>query len=556
MMLAVEQISVDYVVVGAGVAGLRAAIGLAHGGNVLVLAKGAVTESATAVAQGGIAAALSDEDKISLHEQDTIRAGDGLCNPEAVRILVEEGPHYIHELITWGTEFDRTGTKLSFTREGAHSRSRILHANGDSTGWEIFRALLARARTLPSLTVRPRSFTTELVTSAEGQVTGLQFLDEASQQLVRVDCRAVLLATGGLGQMYPETTNPATATGDGMAIGYRAGAALADMEFIQFHPTALSVKAAPPFLLSEALRGEGAVLRNALLKRFMPHYHESAELAPRDVVSRAIVAEMKRTRMPYVYLDLTGLNADFLRKRFPRIYSTCLNYGIDITADMVPVRPAAHYAMGGLKTDFHGRTTLARLYAAGETASTGVHGANRLASNSLLEGLVFGARTGEAMLADTPQGKSATMHSPTGHAAKRAPASKRGAKCGPAKSGRSAARTTAPPTRAKTPADPPDPTLEGIRKILGEQVGILREGRELKEAAEKLASMRVPRPETLSRRAWEIHNMWTLAQVVTRCALAREESRGSHYRSDFPYRDDEQFGKHSILCREGGVRFE
>src|SRR5437899_57033 len=396
---------VDYAVVGSGIAGLRAAIELSAAGNVLVLAKSHLSDSATAWAQGGIAVALSDEDEIGLHEQDTINAGDGLCRPEAVALVVEEGPKYIAQLIEWGTEFDRAGTKLAFTREAAHSRSRILHAHGDSTGREISRALLARAHTIPHLHLRAHSFTTNLIvenglSDGSGRVAGLRFIDENDGSLHEVRAGAVLLATGGLGQIYRETTNPEVATGDGMAIAYEAGAVLSDMEFMQFHPTALAIRGAPPFLLSEALRGEGGILRNINLDRFMKRYAEAQELAPRDVVARAIVSEMHRTQAEHVYLDMTGKSAEFLQKRFPRIYATCLSYGLDLATDMAPVCPAAHYLMGGVKTDLWGRSSLPGLYAAGETADTGVHGANRLASNSLLEGLVFGARSGQAMIVD------------------------------------------------------------------------------------------------------------------------------------------------------------
>jgi L-aspartate oxidase len=536
-MQANEMISTDFVVVGCGIAGLRAAVELGAA-NVLVLAKSGLSETATEWAQGGIAAALSDEDEIGLHEQDTLKAGDGLSNPEAVRILVEEGPHCIQELISWGTQFDRAGTKLAFTREGAHSRSRILHAHGDSTGREISRALFAKVRTLPNVCLRPHAFTTELAVE-DGCVAGLRFLDP-SGALHTVRSRSVLLATGGLGQIYSETTNPPMATGDGMAIAYDAGAVLGDMEFIQFHPTVLSVKGAPPFLLSEALRGEGAVLRNADLERFMERYHPNAELGPRDIVSRAIVSEMKRTGTNYVYLDLTALPAEFVRKRFPRIYSTCLSYGLDITDDLIPVRPAAHYAMGGVRTDLDGRTSLPGLYAAGETATTGVHGANRLASNSLLEGLVFGARAGRAMLKD--QRANAKPAAASAHPA--------------ANPGRHN------PVRPNHPADPPsadppaDAILQQIRTILWKQVGILRDGRELKRAVEQLGALEIPRPDEPSRPAWERHNIWTLAQIVTRSALAREESRGSHYRVDFPCRNDERFAKHSLIAKGTKVRFE
>src|SRR6202166_192577 len=326
----------DYVVVGSGVAGLRAAIELSSAGSVLVLAKSDLSDSATSWAQGGVAVALSDEDEISLHEQDTIKAGDGLCNAEAVALLVEEGPKYITQLIEWGTEFDRAGTKLAFTREAAHSRSRILHAHGDSTGREISRALLARAHKIPHLHLRAHAFTTELVVEG-GRVVGLRFIDETDGSQHEVRAGAVMLATGGLGQIYRETTNPEVATGDGMAIAYEAGAVLSDMDFVQFHPLALAERGAPRFLLSEALRGEGGVLRNINLERFMKRYAEAQELAPRDVVARAIVSEMHRTNTGHVYLDMTAKTEEFLEKRFPRIYATCMSCGVDLARDVAPV---------------------------------------------------------------------------------------------------------------------------------------------------------------------------------------------------------------------------
>src|SRR5215469_14403740 len=379
----------DFIVVGAGIAGLRASVELASAGRVLCLAKREVTESNTQYAQGGIAAALSDDDEVSLHLDDTLRAGDGLCNEEAARVLVEEGPARIEELIEWGTQFDRAGSKIAFTREGAHSRSRVLHAHGDSTGREIGRALYLKAAAQTNITFREFEFTTELLVS-DGVVHGVRLLDQDGR-FHQIYSRAVLLATGGLGQVYSNTTNPAVATGDGVAMAHRAGAEISDMEFVQFHPTALYLKNAPRFLLSEALRGEGAYLRDIELKRFMPKYHELAELAPRDVVARAIAHELELQQRPdaAVYLDLTHLPADRVRSRFPTIYATCMRYNIDIATELVPIRPAAHYSMGGVRTDLDGRTSVPGLYAAGEVACTGVHGANRLASNSLLEGLVY-----------------------------------------------------------------------------------------------------------------------------------------------------------------------
>jgi L-aspartate oxidase len=511
----------DFLVIGAGVAGLRAAIELAAAGRVRVLAKREVTESATQYAQGGIAAALSDEDEISLHFQDTLNAGDGLCRPDAAHVLVEEGPERIEELIHWGTEFDRLGTKLAFTREGAHSRDRILHAHGDSTGREIQRALFAKAKTLKTISVEEFEFTTDLIVE-DGRVAGVTLLDQAGRA-EQVRASAVLLATGGLGQLYRETTNPEVATGDGVAMAFRAGAAVSDMEFIQFHPTALYLKKAPRFLLSEALRGEGAYLRNDQLIRFMPKYHALAELAPRDVVARAIVHELEisRAKEPVVYLDLTHLKADHLKKRFPRIYSTCLQYNVDIAADLIPIRPAAHYSMGGVQTNLDGRTNVPGLYAAGEVAATGVHGANRLASNSLLEGLVFGARTGAAMRQE------------------------RG----------TAARTPPPSTAAAASDAAAETAFQDIRDLMWQDVAIVRDGKGLRRALHRLEQIcpRVAQPTT--RRGFEARNLQLVGSLVTRSALAREESRGAHYRLDFPAHNDPRFQKHSIVSGEA-IRFE
>jgi L-aspartate oxidase len=507
----------DFLVIGAGVAGLRAAVELANAGKVLVLAKKEVTDSNTQYAQGGIAAALSDEDEVSLHLQDTLVAGDGLCSQEAVKTLVEEGPERIEELIAWGTHFDRNGTKLVFGREGAHSRNRILHAQGDSTGREILRALYAKAQTLENISVREFEFTTELLME-DDRVTGVALIDETGLP-EQVTCSAVLLATGGMGQLYRNTTNPDVATGDGVAMAHRAGAEISDMEFIQFHPTALYVKKAPRFLLSEALRGEGAYLRNIEMDRFMGKYHPLAELAPRDVVARAIVHEMgvSHAKDAFVYLDLTHLNADKVQKRFPRIYSTCLQYNIDITEDMIPIRPAAHYSMGGVRTDLNGKTTLAGLYAAGEAAATGVHGANRLASNSLLEGLVYGARAGKAM-------REELAH--------------------PRKQSNS-------PKKAASQNGPVDAGVEDvigqIQDLMWKDAGIVRTRMGMAAAIKALEALspRLANPHT--RRAWEAANLHRAAWLVIRAALGREESRGAHYRTDYPLHDDKKFLKHSVF---------
>ncbi len=518
----------DFVVIGAGVAGLRAAIELASSGRVLVLAKLEVKESATQYAQGGIAAALSDEDEISLHLQDTLVAGDGLVNEKAARVLVEEGPERIEELIAWGTQFDRNGTKLAFTREGAHSRDRILHAHGDSTGQEIGRALYFKAKSIKNITVSEFEFATDLLVE-NGRVVGVNLLSEGGQQHT-VRAAAVLLATGGLGHVYRETTNPAVATGDGVAMAYRAGAEISDMEFVQFHPTALYVKGAPRFLLSEALRGEGAILRNEQMTRFMPKYHPLAELAPRDVVARAIAHELEvsRSKDPVVYLDLTHKDPDLIHKRFPRIYDTCLKYNVDIATDMIPVRPAAHYAMGGVRTDLDGHTSVAGLYAAGEVASTGVHGANRLASNSLLEGLVFGERAARAMRAELGQ------QPPT--AANSAP-------------------SVAPSPDTQSATKSADELIRNVQNILWRDVGIVRTGHSLKDAIHELEALKSTIPTSQCRRCQEARNVWQTGLLIAKSALAREESRGAHYRTDFPVHDDKKFLKHSVVTGDK-IKFE
>jgi L-aspartate oxidase len=506
----------DFIVVGAGIAGLRAAIELASAGRVVVLTKREVTDSNTQWAQGGIAAALSDEDEVGLHFQDTLNAGDGLCNPEAVKILVEEGPERIEELIAWGTQFDREGTKLAFGREGAHSRNRILHAHGDSTGREIARALYAKVKTLPNISVCEFEFSTDLFLEARA-ARGIHLIDDAGAHQT-ITASAVLLASGGLGQLYRNTTNPSVATGDGVAMAFRAGAEISDIEFIQFHPTALYLENAPRFLLSEALRGEGAYLRNTEKARFMSNYHELAELAPRDVVARAIVHELSvsHAKSPAVYLDLTHLEAARIKERFPRIYSTCLQYNIDITADLIPIHPAAHYSMGGIRTDMDGRTSIMQLYAAGETAATGVHGANRLASNSLLEGLVFGARAGKAMRGEFRDAKAGVTQSTSEGNSK----------------GNDSARLC-------------EEQIQTIQNLMWQDVGIIRTGSGLRRAIQKLQEIQLVAPS--SRRAWKAKNLHTAGLLVARSALAREESRGAHYRTDFPTHNDEKFLKHSIV---------
>jgi L-aspartate oxidase len=497
-----ESLSTDFIVIGSGVAGLRAAIELAPHGKVLVITKDRLSESSTEYAQGGVAVALSDEDKIGVHFQDTIDAGDGLCDDENVRILVGEGPGRITELISWGAKFDREGSKLAFTREAAHSQRRILHAQGDSTGREIQRALVAKARATEGISKYDFSSTIDLIVR-DGRIVGVLVLKEREKKLVAIYARAVVLATGGLGQIYQRTTNPSVATGDGLAIAYRAGASVIDMEFVQFHPTSLFAPGAPQFLLSEAMRGEGAFLVNTRGGRFMSEYHPDGGLAPRDVVSRAIVSEMVKTRSDHVYLDLRHMGPAFIKKRFPRIYSTCLNFDKDITEEMVPVSPAAHYSMGGVWTDSDGATDLPGLFAAGEVACTGVHGANRLASNSLLEGIVFGARAGAAA-AIYAANISNVEPGPTGM------------------SGRAQGRLDLAKLRAE------------LRKMMWNKVGIIRCGISIGEALAKLES-RFDRLEGylfMDRAGLELRNMAVVARLISESANRREGSVGAHYRSD------------------------
>ena len=506
----------DYVVIGAGVAGLRAAIALAEAGRVLVLAKKEGSISTTQHARDEIAAALSDEDDVTLHLQDTLNAGDGLCNREAVKVLTEEAPQRIEELIAWGTHSGRQGNKLVFGFEGTHSRNRILHAQGDSTGREVLRALYAKAQTLKHIHVLEFQFSTGLL-HEDGRVTGVSLINDKGVPQ-EVACHGVLLATGGLGQLYRNTTNPDTATGDGVAVAFRAGAEVSDMEFIQFHPTTLYVKKAPRFLLSEALRAEGGYLRNIELHRFMGKYHPMGELAPRNVVARAIVHEMEvsRSKDPFVYLDLTHLDAAHVRNRFPRIYATCMQHNIDITEDLIPVRPAEHYSVGGVRADLDGKTNITGLYAAGEVAATGVHGADRLASNSLLEALVYGARAGAA-LREQPRAKLKPIRPPRA-------------------------------VYSNGPVDAGSEEVIGqIQDLMWNNVGIVRMRTGMQEAIRRLEELSPKLIHPKTRRAHEAANLHQAGLLVARSALAREESRGAHYRTDYPDHDDKKFLKHSVI---------
>jgi L-aspartate oxidase len=534
----ISETKIDYLVIGAGVAGLRAALELAGPdsgqGQVLVATKESVRESNTHYAQGGIAVAMESKADVALHLEDTVAAGDGLVNRAAAAALVREGPVLVRELIEQGAQFDREGGsetgELIRTREAAHSRPRILHANGDATGAEIGRALAALARDHERIQFAEWTTVTELVL-VDGRVVGAELVDREGRR-TRVSARAVLVASGGAGQVYPETTNPAVATGDGVALAARAGAELADMEFYQFHPTALALAGVPAFLLSEALRGEGAWLVNESGERFMKRYSPMLELAPRDVVARAVAREGMDGDA--VYLDMRHVKGVDLRRRFPGISAFLAAHGLALAADRIPIRSAAHYMMGGVRTDLDGRTNLPGLYAAGEAACTGLHGANRLASNSLLEGLVFGARAGRTMLADRLAAVPLPEPDPDGS--------------GSVASGAELERV-----------------VGELRAMMALRAGILRDEAGLREGIavqERCEAQIEAQCEVLahgvapSRQLAEARSLCLMAGAILRSALARKESRGAHFRVDFPKRDDAGFGGHSVFdWSEKTVRF-
>ena len=528
---------VDFLVMGAGVAGLRAAVELARHGDVLVVTKESLGESNTHYAQGGIAVATEGDADIALHLEDTVNAGDGLVFRPAAQVLVNEGPRRVAELIEWGAEFDKEHGELLRTREGAHSLPRILHANGDATGAEISRALVAFAIAHKRIQFAEWTMVTRLVV-ADGRVIAVDLAgadpDTADPTPHRVAVGSVLIAAGGAGQVYSDTTNPAVATGDGLALAFAAGAALADMEFYQFHPTALALPGVPRFLLSEALRGEGAYLRNDRGERFMERYHPQLELAPRDVVARAIAREGMGEFADdprVVHLDMRHVKSVDLHDRFPGISAFLAKHDLDLKRDLSPVRPAAHYLMGGIRTDLDGRTNVEGLYAAGEVACTGVHGANRLASNSLLEGLVFGARAATAMLDD------------------RVPVVPE------AEAGEALRQMTRDENNCV------EILIHDLQKAMWADAGLLRHEstlrRGLSAQAECEAALgRFQQEGKTSRRLLEGLALSSVARGMLVSALARTESRGAHFRNDHPHRDDANFRAHSVLLRDAEVAFE
>ncbi len=494
----------DYIIIGSGIAGLYIALLAIEHGSVLILTKGSIDDCNTRYAQGGIAVAMGKDDSPELHFEDTLAAGDGLSDPEAVRILTEEAADCTADLIRFGVPFDTLDGEITLTREAAHTVSRILHAGGDATGQHIEVTLSQRVRSTP-VKVLENCLATEVLLK-DGRVSGIRSLDSRTGTVEEYGCRYLILATGGAGRLFKYTTNSDVVSGDGIALAFEAGAEVKDLEFFQFHPTVLRLPGVAPFLISEAVRGEGGILKNVEGRRFMPAYVAQAELAPRDVVARSIVHEMHKTGSDRVFLDVTHLPSRLITTRFPQIYRFCLEHGLDITRALIPVAPAAHYIMGGVKVNSWGETNIAGLFAAGETACTGVHGANRLASNSLLESVVFGKR----VVQRTEMNASSE--------------------------GRAVVATNDPcslPGRAPSPAALAL-NLPNLQSLMWAKVGIIRSGKDLAEAAAVLAGWESLASQPSDRTSYELHNLVLCGRLMTEAALMREESRGAHFRTDFP----------------------
>jgi L-aspartate oxidase len=496
----------DYIIVGSGIAGLYTALLAKKQGSVLIITKGSIDDCNTKYAQGGVAAAIGQNDSAELHFQDTIAAGDGLCDEEAVRILVNEAPDRITDLVNFGVPFDTLNGEVALTREAAHSVPRILHAGGDATGEHIEVTLSKHVRS-SKIQVLEDCLATEILVE-KGMVKGIKALDCRTGSIEEFGCRYLILATGGAGQLFKFNTNSDIATGDGIALAYNAGAEIVDLEFFQFHPTALRLPGVTPFLISEAVRGEGGILRNVDGYRFMPEYSSEGDLAPRDVVARSILYEMEKTGSDRVCIDVTHLPPHVITTRFPHIYRFCLDHGRDITKGVIAVAPAAHYMMGGIKTNIWGETNIAGLFATGETACTGVHGANRLASNSMLEVLVFSKRIMEKTRKRT---------------AIEAPITSEGEEVLYSLSQREISKVV------------PPPSLSALQQLHWDDVGIIRNKEGLTKSANILAAWQSSLPQPTDRPSYELNNLVLTGRLVTEAALLREESRGAHFRSDFPH---------------------
>jgi L-aspartate oxidase len=511
-------------VIGSGIAGLTAALAAARHSKVLLVTKGEADDSNTKKAQGGIAAVVSGNDSFEAHIADTLNAGHGLCDPAVADLVVRESPKGIADLVQLGVHFDRNDHEYSLALEGGHSAARILQARGDSTGIEIEEVLVKTVRSHPEIQLVDHAFAVDLITGSGGCLGAL--VHDPRWGLILVWARRTILATGGAGQLYRETTNPDVATADGVALAYRAGAELRDMEFFQFHPTTLYIAGAARALISETLRGCGAILRNRLGEAFMERYHPDKDLAPRDAVSRAIFAEMKRTGGTHVFLDFTHLSSEHVLERFPTLRSLCADFDLDISKDPIPIRPSAHYHMGGVTVDTEGASSIPGLLAAGEVSCTGLHGANRLGSNSLLEGLIFGTRAGERAGRE-----AATLPD------------------------QSPERVLSESGQRRGPIDIAD-VRNSLRSLMGRSIGIERDREGLLEADRSIDfwCTYIIEKEFEAADGWELQNMLTVAKLIATAALCREESRGAHYRTDFPITDDSRWRRHILITREHGLQ--
>jgi L-aspartate oxidase len=517
-----HQLFTDCLVIGAGIAGLRAAIEAADNCNVIIVCKGSLKDSNTFKAQGGIASVLDKTDTFESHIEDTLNTGCGICDESVVDLVVRQGPELIKQLLDWGTEFDTTDGHIAVTLEGGHSQGRVAHAHGDETGRIIVEALIKKVRQKPNIRIIEDFYTIDLLTNDDNDCLGIIGHDKQDPQIIWA--ANTILATGGAGQLYRETTNPQVATGDGLAMAYRAGVVLRDLEFVQFHPTTLYIAGASRALITETLRGEGAILLDNTGSAFMKDYHESAELAPRDIVSRAILSQMLKTESTHVYLDVRNFDKEHFTKRFPQISELCESFDIDVSKDLIPVRPSAHYMIGGVKADTSARTSIENLYACGEVASTGLHGANRLGSNSLLEGLVLGKTAGQFASQCKKEDVSLFKHPLIKYQI---------------------------PHSDRTRLDTAD-VRNSLRALMWRNVGITRKAQPLKEAQEiiKFWQRYVMDKIFDSPLGWECQNMLTVCQLTAQSAEKRQESRGVHFRSDFPNTDDERFKRHIELVRQ------
>jgi L-aspartate oxidase len=516
-----HQLFTDCLVIGAGIAGLRAAIEAAGHCNVILVCKDTLENSNTWKAQGGIASVLDKTDSFESHISDTLNTGCGLSDENVVQLVVRQGPELIEQLLQWDTEFDMVHGRIATTLEAGHTHPRVAHAHGDETGQVIAEVLIKKVQQSPNIKIIENFYVIDLLTDDSNKCIGIVGHDHRGTQIIWA--ADIILAAGGAGQLYRETTNPEIATGDGLAMAYRAGAVLQDLEFMQFHPTTLYVAGASRALITEALRGEGAVLLDKDGCRFMPDYHESAELAPRDIVSRAILAQMLKTKSTHVYLDARHFGKEQFAKRFPLINELCESFNIHVDTDLIPVRPSAHYMIGGVKTDTSGRTNIENLYACGEVASAGLHGANRLGSNSLLEGLVFGKITGQVAAQNGKTGASLTRHTPIKYQI---------------------------PQSDRTRLDTAD-VRNSLRALMWRNVGITRKVQPLTETHQIITFWQRYVMDKVfdTPRGWECQNMLTVCQLMARTAQMRQESRGVHFRSDFPDTDDKHFKKHIEIVR-------